>query len=220
MSIELAGREVELDGREVRVVGCLIEKELSTPDYYPMTVNALTAACNQKTNREPVVAYSESEVRDTLDQLQRNRLVGSASSPHARTGKYRHALAEMLDLAESHLAILSSLMLRGPQTAGELRSRTSRMHAFESLEAVDAVLDELAARDPSLVAELPVRPGQKEARFIHLFSGRDEIERELQPTDARDDGGRIEELARDLDELRESVSRLEDELRAFKKQFE
>lgn len=220
MSIELAGREIELDGREVRVVGCLIEKELSTPDYYPMTVNALTAACNQKTNREPVVAYSESEVRESLDHLQRNRLVGSASSPHARTGKYRHALAEMLDLTESQLAVLSSLMLRGAQTAGELRSRTSRMHAFESLEAVDSVLEELASRDPSLVTELPVRPGKKEARFIHLFSGRDDMERELQPTDAFDEDGRIEELARDLDELRESVSRLEDELRAFKKQFE
>ncbi len=217
MPVAVADREVALDAREVRVLGCLIEKELSTPDYYPMTVNALVAACNQKTNREPVVDYSESDVVESLAGLQRKRLVGSASSSYGRAAKYRHALAEMMDLKEPQLAVLASLMLRGPETAGEVRARTGRMYAFESLEAVDAVLEELASRESPLVAGLPRRPGQKEARYMHLFSDADESAMPSARTEIEE---RVETLEQEVAALEEELADLRQAFRSFKKQFE
>lgn len=220
MAIEVGEREVELDDREVRVLGCLIEKELSTPDYYPMTLNALTAACNQKTNREPTVDYSESDVLEALESLQRKRLVGSASSSYGRVAKYRHALAEMMGLGPPHLSVLASMMLRGPETVGEVRARTARMHEFESLEAVDAVLEELAAGEAPLIVQLPRRPGQKQARFAHLFTDAEDRLSEPSAAASADMEYRVEELEGQVEDLRESLSDLTEAFWTFKKQFE
>lgn len=220
MGVQVAGNETELEEREVRVLGCLIEKELSTPDYYPMTINALTAACNQKTNREPVVDYSQSDVIDTLESLQRKRLVGSASGSYARAAKYRHALAEVLGLDRPHRAVLASVMLRGPETAGEIRARSARMHEFESLESVDAVLEELAEGEMPLVIRLPRRAGQKEARYGHRFGGEPEHVPEAAPATSGYLRGRVDELEQKVADLEASLNELGEAFRTFRKQFE
>lgn len=220
MSLNVADREIELDDAEVRVIGCLIEKELSTPDYYPMTVNALTAACNQKTNREPVVSYSESEVAETLERLQRKRLVGSASGSHGRAGKYRHALAEIMGLEPPQLAVLASLMLRGPETAGAIRSRSSRMHDFASLELVNEVLVDLAEGDAPLITALAIKPGQKEARYTHLFAGAPDENPESARSGRTDSGDRVSALEEEVEVLKQRVDDLADAFHAFRKQFE
>ncbi len=212
--------KVELDASEVRVLGCLVEKELSTPDYYPMTLNSLTTACNQKTNREPVVEYDESDVVDALDGLQRKRLVGNASSSHGRAAKYRHALAEAMDLSTPQLAVIASLMLRGPETVGELRGRTSRLHEFDSLEDVEAVLNKLAQREPPLVTQRPRRPGQKEARYAHLFAGEPAID--PTPRTGAEDGleSRVAELEERVELLRVHLDEYIDAFETFRRQFE
>lgn len=214
-------RELALEPREVRVLGCLMEKELSTPDYYPMTINALRTACNQKTNREPVVDYSETDVVEALDGLQRKRLVGNASSSHGRAAKYRHALAEVMELKRSQLAVLSSLLLRGPQTSGELRSRTNRMHEFSSLDDVDETLDGLQEREPPLITEMPRRPGQKEVRYAHLFAG-EPAEESAAPVAVTPTGGdeRVRGLDQEVAALREAVEELTRRFETFKQQFE
>lgn len=220
MVFDPATEKVELDAREVRVLGCLVEKELSTPDYYPMTLNSLATACNQKTNREPVVEYGDSDVREALDGLQRKRLVGNASSTHGRAAKYRHALAEAMNLSEKQRSVLASLMLRGPETVGELRGRTTRLHEFDSLEDVEAVLDELAQRDPPLVTQLPRRPGQKEARYAHLFAGEPEIE--IEPRTGATEGlaSRVDELEEKVELLRTHLDEYIDAFETFRRQFE
>ena len=213
-------RELDLDASEVRVLGCLIEKELSTPDYYPMTINALRTACNQKTNREPVVDYSETEVVEALDGLQRKRLVGSASSSYGRAAKYRHALAEVMGLQRPQLAIIASVLLRGPQTSGEIRARTNRMYDFNSLDAVDAALEELQQREPPLVALVPRRPGQKEDRYAHLFSGEPEESAAPAPPSAKGADRRIEALEEQVESLKEDVRELTERFEKFRSQFE
>lgn len=220
MAIATAGNVIELEGPEVRIIGCLIEKALSTPDYYPMTVNALVTACNQKTNRNPVVEYSESDIVDALESLQRHRLVGSASSTYGRAAKYRHALAEVMGLDEPQLAVLASLMLRGPETAGEVRARSGRMHDFESLDAVDNVLEVLSTGEAPLVVQLPRRPGQKEARYVHLFAS--SAEEALQNADApaTPSHDRLQALERELLELRKTVSELDEAFRTFRQRFD
>lgn len=213
---------MDLDAREVRVLGCLVEKALSTPDYYPMTLNALTTACNQKTNRDPVVDYDTGEVAEALDGLQRKRLVGNASSAHDRTAKYRHALAEAMHLDEPQLAVLSSLMVRGPETVGELRGRTTRLHEFETLEEVEGVLDRLAEREPPLVTQLPRRPGQKEARYAHLFGGEIDLEAMAHADDAGsgETEDRIAALEQQVDELRARLDEYAEAFESFRSQFE
>ena len=213
---------MELDAREVRVLGCLIEKALSTPDYYPMTLNALTTACNQKTNRDPVVDYDGSDVAEAIDNLQRKRLVGNASSSHDRTAKYRHALAEAMHLDEPQLAVLSSLMVRGPETVGELRGRTTRLHEFDSLEEVEGVLDRLAQREPPLITQLPRRPGQKEARYAHLFSGQPDPDAILhnQGSPGAELEDRIAALEQHVEELRARLDEHSEAFEAFRSQFE
>lgn len=213
-------RELLLDEREVRVLGCLVEKELSTPDYYPMTLNALKSACNQKTNREPVVEYGETDVVEALDGLQRKRLVGNASSSFSRAAKYRHALAEVLGLDRPRLAVLASTLLRGPETTGEIRTRTSRMHEFASLEEVDVVLEQLAEWDPPLVKQMPRRPGQKEARYAHLLGGEPEVESGPIARSTSGLEGRLEELEDEVAALRESLAELSEAFRRFRAQFE
>lgn len=209
-----------LSPEEVRVLGALVEKELSTPDYYPMTVNALTQACNQKTNREPVVQYSEAVVRETLELLIRKRLAGTASGASMRAVKYRHALAEAFELAVPGLAVLGSLMLRGPQTVGEIRSRTGRMHAFETMEQVETVLADLAGRDEPLVTELERQPGQKEARFAHLLSGAPEVATPAEAAPVAASPTRLQALEDEVQTLRTELEDLRNAFEAFRAQFE
>ena len=156
---------------EVRVLGSLVEKDITTPDYYPLSLNALVNACNQKNNREPVMALSEDSVSDALATLQEKRLAGPASGADSRVTKYEHRLQEVFNFDRREIAVLCVLLLRGPQTPGELRSRTERMYRFEALDDIVSTLDRLNQRQPSLAAVLPRQPGTKESRYMQLFSG-------------------------------------------------
>ena len=156
---------MDLTAAEVRVLGCLIEKQRTTPDTYPLTLNALRAACNQATNRDPVVAYDEATIREAITRLSRRRWARLASGAGSRTSKYRHLLDEALTRAPDELALLCVLMLRGGQTPGELKARCDRLHPFGDLAAVHTTLERLIERD--LVEQLPRRPGQKEERYAH-----------------------------------------------------
>ena len=160
---------MDADLAELRVLGCLIEKQRTTPDAYPLSLNALRAACNQATNREPVASYDEPTIREALARLSRRGWVRLASGPGSRAAKYRHLLAEALDLSAEEVSLLTLLMLRGPQTLGELKGRSERLHRFESLGEVERTLGDLAARE--LIARLPRRPGQKEDRYMQLLGG-------------------------------------------------
>jgi uncharacterized protein YceH (UPF0502 family) len=162
---------VDLTAAETRVLGCLIEKQRTTPDTYPLTLNALRAACNQSTNRDPVVDYDEATIRDAVARLSRRRWARLASGAGSRASKYRHLLDESLTSASDELAVLCVLMLRGPQTPGELKGRTERLHPFADLAAVHDTLEHLIDRD--LVGQLPRRPGQKEERYGHRLSDDD-----------------------------------------------
>jgi len=162
---------VDLTAPELRVLGCLIEKQRTTPDAYPLTLNALRAACNQSTNRDPVVAYDEATIRDAVTRLHRRRWARLSSGAGSRTAKYRHLLEESLTRAPEELAVLCVLMLRGAQTPGELKGRCERLHPFSDLGAVHYTLERLIERD--LVEQLPRRPGQKEERYTHRLSDDD-----------------------------------------------
>jgi uncharacterized protein YceH (UPF0502 family) len=165
---------VDLSAPEIRVLGCLLEKQRTTPDAYPLSLNALRLACNQATNRDPVTEYDEAVIRDALHRLSRRRWARLASGAGSRAPKYRHLLDEALGLPEDELAVLCVLMLRGPQTPGELKQRTERLHPLADLSAVLDALERLIGR--GLAARLPRRPGQKEERYTHLL-GDDEAER-------------------------------------------
>ncbi|MDQ3643570.1 MAG: YceH family protein, partial [Actinomycetota bacterium] len=154
-----------------RVVGCLIEKEMATPDNYPLTMNALLGACNQTSNRNPVTKFDEATVSNALENLRASNVVRIVYSRSNRADKFRHVLDEVLALEPQHLAVLSVLMLRGPQTGSELRTRTERLHPFANQEEVDEALRELAGRDEPLVARLERQPGQKESRWAHMVGG-------------------------------------------------
>jgi uncharacterized protein YceH (UPF0502 family) len=162
---------VDLTAAEIRVLGCLLEKQRTTPDTYPLTLNALRAACNQSTNRDPVVAYDEGAIREAITRLNRRRWARLSSGAGSRTSKYRHLLDEALTSAPDELAVLCVLMLRGPQTPGELKGRTDRLHPFADLAAVHTTLERLIERD--LVEQLLRRPGQKEERYAHRLSDDD-----------------------------------------------
>src|SRR5207344_1116871 len=156
---------------ETRVLGSLIEKDITTPDYYPLSLNALVNACNQKNNRDPVMSLDESLVRDALATLQEKRLAGPASGADSRVTKFEHRLQEVFNFDRRETAILCVLLLRGPQTPGELRGRTERMHRFEDLDEVLSGLQQLMRREPPLAKALGRRPGTKEIRYAHLLSG-------------------------------------------------
>jgi uncharacterized protein len=164
----LANPDLSLLPSEVRVLGCLLEKQRTTPDLYPLTLNSLRLACNQSTNRDPVLDYDEEIIRDALHRLERRGLARLASGQGSRAPKYRHLLAGTLPMSEDEQSVLCVLMLRGPQTPGELKQRADRMYAFADLTAVQHTLTELIAR--GLAARLDRRPGQKEERFVHLLS--------------------------------------------------
>jgi uncharacterized protein len=162
---------IVLDAAQARVLGALLEKEITTPDYYPLSLNALMNACNQRSNREPVMNLNEDEVRDALIGLQDQRLAGPAQGADSRVSKYEHRLGEAFNFSRAETALLCVLLLRGPQTPGELRGRTERMHKFEEIGDVLGGLQKLKEREPPLVALLARQPGTKESRYAHLLSG-------------------------------------------------
>ncbi len=206
---------------EARVLGALIEKDITTPDYYPMSLNALVNACNQKNNRDPVMALDEDAVRAALESLQRQRLAGPASGADGRVTKYEHRLQEVYNFDRREIAVLCVLLLRGAQTPGELRGRTERMYRFEELEDVLATMERLSQRDPALVAVLPRQPGTKESRYMHLFSGNAPVG-EVMPahTVAASGGDRVGLLENEVAELRREVGEMREAWAAFRKQFE
>ena len=162
---------IKLSAAEARVLGALVEKEINTPDYYPLTLNALINASNQRSNREPVMDLDEDDTRQALHGLENKGLAGRARSADGRVTKYEHWLGEAFNFSRAETALICVLLLRGPQTPGELRGRTERMHRFEEISDVLAGLQKLTEREPSLVAVLPRQPGTKEARYAHLLSG-------------------------------------------------
>lgn len=203
---------------EVRILGCLLEKQHATPEYYPLTLNALTAACNQTTNREPVMAVEEDEVSAGLESLRQKRLVWVVAAAGSRATKYEQKLGEALNLALQEVAALTVLLLRGPQTPGEIRGRSGRLYAFADLAEAEAALDSLAAAEPPLVVKLPRQPGTKEARYAHLLGGPVAFETPIHPAQPAGQG-RVEQLQAEVSDLREALSALRAEFEAFKAQF-
>lgn len=214
-----------LDDVQARVLGALLEKEITTPDYYPLSLNSLTNACNQKSNRDPAMNLSEGEVRDALAVLHDNSLARSVSAADSRVTKYEHRLQEAFNFDRREGAIFCELLLRGPQTPGELRSRAERMHHFDDLGEVQSTLQRLMSRDPALVKVLPRQVGTKEARYAHLLSG-DVFPQVVLPAGRppeRAQGAeqdRITRLESELADLRADVSDLKQQLAIFRKQFE
>ncbi len=218
--------EITLNDIEVRVLGSLIEKELTTPEYYPLSLNSLTNACNQKSNRDPVMALAEEEVVRALDSLRFKQLV-VLSADGGRVPKYRHLMAEKLGLMPAEQSVMCELLVRGPQTVGELRTRGERMHPFGDLAAVEEVLQELIQRENPLIALLPRQPGRKEGRYAQLFSALPECgdERaEARPEPARQrvvaENERIAKLEEEVASLRSEVKSLQRQMAEFKAQFE
>jgi uncharacterized protein len=197
------------DAVEIRVLSCLIEKQRTTPDAYPLSLNSLRLACNQSTNRDPVVDYDEAEIRAALERLSNRGWTRLASGPGSRAAKYRHLLDQALELSNDELSVLAVLMLRGPQTIGELKQRSDRLHSFASLDAIAETLDRLAHRE--LAARAARRPGQKEDRYMQLLGGSEEAppapERHAAPADERLERieERLERLERQFDELQKAL---------------
>jgi len=211
---------------EARVLGALIEKDITTPDYYPLSLNALVNACNQKNNREPVMTLDEPATREALAALQEKRLAGPASGADSRVTKFEHRLQEVFNFDRREIAVICVLLLRGPQTPGELRGRTDRMYHFDQLEDVVSTLDRLAQREPSLVRMLPRQPGTKESRYAHLFSGEPAVESSyVERTPAAAPAGtqsadRIVALEQEVAALRRELNEVQQQLATFRKQFE
>lgn len=210
---------------ETRVLGSLVEKELTTPDYYPLSLNALLNACNQKSNRDPVLNLNENAVSQALRSLDKEGLAGRADGMDNRVTKFEHRLQEAFNFDRREIAILCELLLRGPQTPGELRSRADRMHPFDDLGQVQSTLQRLAQREPPLVKMLPRQPGTKESRYAHLMSGDVQIQApEATPatdvTHSAVDCERIARLENELSALQKEVANLKQQLAEFRKQFE
>ena len=210
---------------EARVLGSLIEKELTTPAYYPLSLNALVNACNQKSNRDPFMNLDEDAVREALRNLNQKELAGPADNMESRVKKYEQRLQEAFNFTRHETAILCELLLRGPQTPGELRGRAERMHRFDDLGIVQSTLQRLMKREPPLVKLLPRQPGTKEARYAHLLSGDVETwEREPEAgpivISGSSMGEQIARLEGDVAVLQKEVADLKQQLAAFRKQFE
>lgn len=211
---------------EARVLGALIEKELSTPEYYPLSLNALTNACNQTSNRDPITHYDETTVIHAVESMRVRSLVRAVTQSGARATKYRHLLSETMGLVTRQTALLCVMMLRGPQTLAELKTRTARLASFESLEDIELVLEALMAREPmALVTRLPRRPGQKEVRYAHLLSGEVSVDAaepapSPSPSRAHHDADRVAMLEESVSELRKELGDLRQQLESFRKQFE
>lgn len=212
--------DLQLNPTEVRVLGSLIEKDITTPDYYPLSLNALVNACNQKNNREPVMSLDENAVRDALLSLQEMRLAGPASGADSRVTKYEHRL-ESFNFNRREIAVLCVLLLRGPQTPGELRGRTERMYRFDDLDQVQSALHQLMERQPQLVAMLARQPGTKEVRYAHLLSGAvDSWQPPVRAEASTDDSERVGRLEEQVRTLETEIAALKDQFAAFRKQFE
>lgn len=212
---------------EIRILGSLMEKEVTTPDIYPLSLNALTRACNQKSNRYPVVEYDENTVLQALDGLTFDKdLAKRVISSDSRVSKYRQALTEHLNLTPPEAATLCILMLRGPQTPGEIRGRSERLHDFDCLEAVSATLQALIEREagPPLVIPLPRQPGRKETRYAHLLCGDIDLEADAFPDpiarDLQAENERLAALEQEVETLREEIDALKQAFLAFREQFE
>lgn len=211
---------------EIRVLGSLIEKEITTPEYYPLTLNALINACNQLSNREPVVSFDEKTVVRALESLREKKLAWMVTGV-GRVPKYEHRFTEALQLAEQEAAVLCILMLRGPQTVGEIRGRTGRLYDFKELEEVELTLQALMAAQAPLVTRLPRQPGTKESRYAHLLAGEVQVEeREVIPRleqatiEVRQENERFERLENELAEVKLELDQLKQQFLDFKKQFE
>jgi hypothetical protein len=215
----------KLDENEVRVLGALLEKEINTPDYYPLSLNALINACNQKSNRDPVMELDESAVRQALDSLNEKNLAGQVTSADSRVPKFAHRLQEVFNFDRRETAVLCVLLLRGPQTPGELRGRTERMYRFDDLGVVESALHRLMEREPPLVKKLARQPGTKESRYAHLLAGEVEewsVPAGLQPVavPGSQDEERIARLETEVENLRKEIADLRQDLEDFRKQFE
>lgn len=208
---------------EVRVLGSLIEKDITTPEYYPLSMNALVNACNQKSNRDPVLHVDEEAVRDALEGLQQHRMAGPARGADSRVTKYEQRLQEVFNFTRPEIAVLCVLLLRGPQTPGELRGRAERLHRFETLDDVQSALQKLMQREPPLAKVLPRQPGTKESRYVHLFAGDvGETGAPSNPTLASASGNddRIARLEEEVADLRRELGEVKDQVEKFRRQFE
>lgn len=210
---------------EVRVLGSLVEKEITTPDYYPLSLNALVNACNQKNNRDPVTNLDEGEVRQALHSLGEKRLAGPAGGADSRVTKYEHRLQEVFNFDRREIAVLCVLLLRGPETVGELRGRTERMYRFNDLDEVKSILQRLAEREPPLVKTLPRQPGTKESRWAHLLSGDFPTSAPESPLRVatqvrREEGDRLAQLENELAQLRREFAELKQQFAELRKLFE
>jgi len=206
---------------ETRVLGSLIEKQVTTPEYYPLTLNALTLACNQKNNRHPVTSYAENQVADAVESLREKNLAYVFYGSTSRVPKYKHVMPEVMHLSPPETALMCVLMLRGAQTPGELRGNASRLHEFSGLEEVEAVLNGLVSReDEPLVVRLPRQPGQKEVRFAHLLSGEIDVEALATEPERPSRQSAVERLEQKVDTLTTEVERLKEQFEQFRKQFE
>lgn len=216
-----------LNEAEARVLGSLVEKQLTTPEYYPLTLNALTAACNQKNNRNPVVSYDEQTVAQAVESLREKNLVYVFYGSTSRVPKYKHVMPEVMHLTPPQVAIISVLLLRGTQTPGELRGNGSRLYEFSGLEEVEQTLNELVVHDPDpLVVRLPRQPGQKEVRFAHLLYGDIDLAALATPevsapeSSRRSSSERVDKLEQQVEHLTNEVEGLRQQFEQFRKQFE
>src|SRR5205823_4102988 len=203
--------DLHLTETEVRVLGSLIEKDITTPDYYPLSLNALVNACNQKNNRDPIMSLDEDRVRHALNTLQEKRLAGPAGGADSRVTKYEHRLQEVFNFDRREIAVVCVLLLRGAQTPGELRGRTDRMYRFEALDDVQSTVQRLMDREPPLVRVLPRQPGTKESRYMHLFSG--DTFPPIEPS-------HVAVTARSEDSDDQRITALEDEVSSLRKEVE
>ena len=225
LAVSFCTMNIILNDVETRVLGCLIEKDLTTPEYYPLSLNALVHACNQKSNRDPLMNLDEDAVRQALRSLNQKELAGPADNMDSRVRKFEHRLQEAFNFTRHELAILCELLLRGPQTPGELRSRADRMHTFEDLGIVQSTLQRLMKREPPLAKMLPRQPGTKEARYAHLLSGdmeswAPEPDSGAAVTRISADNERIARLEHEVAGLQKEIADLKQQLAAFQKQFE
>ncbi|MGH9510569.1 MAG: YceH family protein [Terriglobales bacterium] len=223
-SEEKRAATIVLTAIEARVLGSLIEKDITTPDYYPLSLNALVNACNQKNNRDPVMALDEASVRTALDSLQQKRLAGPTSGADSRVTKYEHRFQEVFNFTRGETALMCVLLLRGAQTPGGLRGRTERLHHFEDLTDVQSTLQRLMQCDPPLATMLDRQPGTKESRYMHLLSG--DVEDAIVAGEAivsktaEEEENRIAKLEEELANLKAVMDDIKQELASFRKQFE
>jgi uncharacterized protein YceH (UPF0502 family) len=213
--------EKTLSSEEIRIIGTLIEKELTTPEYYPLTLNSLMLACNQKSNREPVVSYNDTLVTETVEALREKGLVRRVTGSDMRVPKYRQNFTEEMGFTPEETAVMCVLMLRGPQTPGEIKGRTGRMFNFENLAQVTDILFSLASKERPLVVKLPKQAGMKESRYAHLLSGEAVIESNVaEESSSFSISRRIEALEEEILTLKSEIAGIKEQFWKFKKQFE